>query len=205
MSADRIELRVTVFSDYICPFCYVGNARLDRLREHFDLKVNWCFTRLYHLPARFPVLPPDPGAQKTNFGGSGAWSSGSMAVSNRLSRNHSPWPVQVTRRAQPRHRLSVLHVRCTRGRGILVHVKAVLAGCQSVQIRRQQQTVIGIASDNGTDCVSDTRVGQLHHCDGYTLRARTATRTRPSRAARVSWRTSPNPDYDIVACATAGR
>jgi predicted DsbA family dithiol-disulfide isomerase len=47
VSADRIELRVTVFSDYICPFCYVGNVRLDRLREHFDLKVNWCFLEIH--------------------------------------------------------------------------------------------------------------------------------------------------------------
>lgn len=27
------ELQVTVFSDYICPFCYIGSVRLDRLRE----------------------------------------------------------------------------------------------------------------------------------------------------------------------------
>lgn len=46
-AADRPELRVTVFSDYICPFCYIGNARLDRLREHFDLKVNWCFLEIH--------------------------------------------------------------------------------------------------------------------------------------------------------------
>lgn len=43
----RPELRVTVFSDYICPFCYVGNARLDRLREHFELKINWCFLEIH--------------------------------------------------------------------------------------------------------------------------------------------------------------
>ncbi len=35
------ELLVTVFSDYICPFCYVGSVRLDALREQFDLRVNW--------------------------------------------------------------------------------------------------------------------------------------------------------------------
>ena len=45
--AERPELRVTVFSDYICPFCYVGNARLDRLREYFELKVNWCFLEIH--------------------------------------------------------------------------------------------------------------------------------------------------------------
>jgi predicted DsbA family dithiol-disulfide isomerase len=38
---NRPPLPVTVFSDYICPFCYIGSVRLDRLRSEFDLKVNW--------------------------------------------------------------------------------------------------------------------------------------------------------------------
>jgi predicted DsbA family dithiol-disulfide isomerase len=40
-------LLATVFTDYICPFCYVGDVRLDRLREHFDLKINWCFVEIH--------------------------------------------------------------------------------------------------------------------------------------------------------------
>jgi predicted DsbA family dithiol-disulfide isomerase len=45
--ATRPELKVTVFSDYICPFCYVGDARLSRLREYYDLKVNWCLLEIH--------------------------------------------------------------------------------------------------------------------------------------------------------------
>lgn len=41
------ELQVTVFSDYICPFCYIGSVRLDRLREQFDLKVNWASLEIH--------------------------------------------------------------------------------------------------------------------------------------------------------------
>jgi len=41
------ELKVTVFSDYICPFCYIGDARLNRLRASFELKVNWCFLEIH--------------------------------------------------------------------------------------------------------------------------------------------------------------
>lgn len=41
------ELLVTVFSDYICPFCYIGDLRLERLREHFDLKINWCLLEIH--------------------------------------------------------------------------------------------------------------------------------------------------------------
>ncbi len=47
------ELKVTVFSDYICPFCYIGDARLNHLREAFDLKVNWCFLEIH------PETSPD--------------------------------------------------------------------------------------------------------------------------------------------------
>jgi predicted DsbA family dithiol-disulfide isomerase len=43
----KAELKVTVFSDYICPFCYVGDARLNRLRASYDLKVNWCFLEIH--------------------------------------------------------------------------------------------------------------------------------------------------------------
>lgn len=41
------ELKVTVFSDYICPFCYVGYHRLMRLRDQYDLKVNWRFVEIH--------------------------------------------------------------------------------------------------------------------------------------------------------------
>jgi predicted DsbA family dithiol-disulfide isomerase len=39
---ERSELRVSVFSDYICPFCYIGSRRLLRLNDAYDLRVNWC-------------------------------------------------------------------------------------------------------------------------------------------------------------------
>ena len=36
------EVRISVFSDYICPFCYIGSRRLMRLEDEFALKVDWC-------------------------------------------------------------------------------------------------------------------------------------------------------------------
>lgn len=41
------ELKVTVFSDYICPFCYVGHHRLMRLNDSYSLKINWCFIEIH--------------------------------------------------------------------------------------------------------------------------------------------------------------
>jgi predicted DsbA family dithiol-disulfide isomerase len=45
--AGKPVLLATVFSDYICPFCYIGDLRLDRLREHFDLKINWMLLEIH--------------------------------------------------------------------------------------------------------------------------------------------------------------
>lgn len=45
--ASLAELKVTVYSDYICPFCYLGHHRLQRLRDRYDLKINWCFLEIH--------------------------------------------------------------------------------------------------------------------------------------------------------------
>jgi len=41
------ELKITVYSDYICPFCYLGHHRLQRLRDSYELKINWCFLEIH--------------------------------------------------------------------------------------------------------------------------------------------------------------
>jgi predicted DsbA family dithiol-disulfide isomerase len=45
-------LLASVFSDYICPFCYIGDLRLARLREEFDLRINWLLVEIH------PETPP---------------------------------------------------------------------------------------------------------------------------------------------------
>lgn len=47
MMPTKPELLVTVFSDYICPFCYIGHVRLARLRNEYDLKINWRFIEIH--------------------------------------------------------------------------------------------------------------------------------------------------------------
>ena len=44
---DEPELRVSVLSDYVCPFCFIGHHRLQRLREDYDLKINWCLVEIH--------------------------------------------------------------------------------------------------------------------------------------------------------------
>ena len=35
------KLKVVVYSDYICPFCYIGFHRIEKLKEQFNLDVEW--------------------------------------------------------------------------------------------------------------------------------------------------------------------
>jgi len=41
------QLRLTLFTDYICPFCYIGDLRLQRLREYYDVLVNFRFIEIH--------------------------------------------------------------------------------------------------------------------------------------------------------------
>ncbi len=44
---NKPELKISILSDYICPFCFIGHLRLDALREVYDLKINWCFIEIH--------------------------------------------------------------------------------------------------------------------------------------------------------------
>ncbi|NIR59349.1 MAG: thioredoxin domain-containing protein [Gammaproteobacteria bacterium] len=51
------RLDVTVFMDYVCPFCYVGAVRLERLRDTYDLRVHWALVELHpETPAQGRLL-----------------------------------------------------------------------------------------------------------------------------------------------------
>ncbi|MGI9303925.1 MAG: DsbA family oxidoreductase, partial [Gammaproteobacteria bacterium] len=47
MTNARTKLDVKVFSDYICPFCYIGSERLFRLSDEFDLLVDWLYFEIH--------------------------------------------------------------------------------------------------------------------------------------------------------------
>jgi predicted DsbA family dithiol-disulfide isomerase len=44
---DKARLTLAVLSDYICPFCYIGYLRLEKLRQHYDLAVNWVLVEIH--------------------------------------------------------------------------------------------------------------------------------------------------------------
>jgi predicted DsbA family dithiol-disulfide isomerase len=49
----KTPLKVTVYSDYICPFCYIGYLRLEKLRDEYDLDTDWRFLEIH------PDNPPE--------------------------------------------------------------------------------------------------------------------------------------------------
>jgi len=51
-----MKVKITVFSDYICPFCFIGKHRIERLKTEFNIDVQWKSFELY--PEGSP--PPDP-------------------------------------------------------------------------------------------------------------------------------------------------
>jgi predicted DsbA family dithiol-disulfide isomerase len=40
-------LRLTLFTDYICPFCYIGDLRLRELRSEYNVMVNFRFLEIH--------------------------------------------------------------------------------------------------------------------------------------------------------------
>lgn len=46
-------MNVTVYYDYICPFCYLGSERILGLSEEFDLEIKWKGIEIH------PEFPPE--------------------------------------------------------------------------------------------------------------------------------------------------
>ena len=47
-----MPISITVFTDFVCPFCYVGTGMIDKLSKEFDLDVTWMGYELH------PETPP---------------------------------------------------------------------------------------------------------------------------------------------------
>src|SRR5580693_1736920 len=44
-------ITLEVFSDYVCPWCYLSTGRIEKLKQDFDIQVNW---------VHFPLHPDTP-------------------------------------------------------------------------------------------------------------------------------------------------
>lgn len=44
---EQTKPKVVIFSDCICPFCYIGKDRADKLKEEFGIAVEWKMTEIH--------------------------------------------------------------------------------------------------------------------------------------------------------------
>jgi len=44
---EKPQLRLTLFTDYICPFCYIGDLRLRKLWQDYEVLVNFRFIEIH--------------------------------------------------------------------------------------------------------------------------------------------------------------
>lgn len=50
---DSMDFKLTIFSDYICPWCYVGQGVVEKLKEEYKVDIEW---RPFYLR---PDMPPE--------------------------------------------------------------------------------------------------------------------------------------------------
>lgn len=62
-TAPARPLRLRVISDYICPWCYIGLTRVERLRQEFRAEVDVCAFQLR------PGLPPEGVPREVAYAG----------------------------------------------------------------------------------------------------------------------------------------
>jgi predicted DsbA family dithiol-disulfide isomerase len=61
-----MALKIVMFSDYICPFCYVGFETIRKLKGEFDLEVEW---RGFQIHPDWPAEGIAPDKLRDNGGG----------------------------------------------------------------------------------------------------------------------------------------
>ncbi|EAR20472.1 DsbA family oxidoreductase [Nitrococcus mobilis] len=47
MNEPRSSVPIEVYIDYICPFCYVGNARLQRIAQRYPVTIQYRFVEIH--------------------------------------------------------------------------------------------------------------------------------------------------------------
>lgn len=84
------EIRLHVFSDYTCPFCYIGHERLLQLRQEFKLDINWCHVELH------PRLPECSRGEDLCRCNSERWQALSRNVQNLRRQDGLDFTVPIT-------------------------------------------------------------------------------------------------------------
>lgn len=130
---------ITVYSDYVCPFCFLEVPALDRLMREEDVQVDW---RAFELrPEPVPTLDPK-GEYLTNI-----WRDSVYPLAERLG-----VPIQLPP-VQPRSRLAFEGAEQARQHGLLhpYNVAVFRAFFQDGRDIGQLEVLAQIAVDVGLD------------------------------------------------------
>ncbi|MFX1364913.1 MAG: DsbA family protein [Promethearchaeota archaeon] len=60
----QTKLKVIAYSDYICPFCYIGYHRIEKLKKEYNLTVEWRPFEIHPETPAWGVLKEDLAAHK---------------------------------------------------------------------------------------------------------------------------------------------
>lgn len=155
MSATEKKVRVEVWSDVVCPWCYIGKRRLERALESFehaeDVEVVW---RSYQLDPAFPrgerrptldVLMAKTGATRERAREMNAHVSG-LAEQEGLAYRLDDSVMVNTLDA---HRLS--HLAAARGLGGAAHERLMRAQLVDNEILDDPDTLVRAGTDIGLD------------------------------------------------------
>lgn len=56
---EKSQVKVVIYSDYICPFCFIANELVKRIRKNFDLNVIWKPFELHPVGSWIPDMNSD--------------------------------------------------------------------------------------------------------------------------------------------------
>jgi predicted DsbA family dithiol-disulfide isomerase len=88
-------LKLTIYSDYVCPWCYVGQGAVQKLSQNYPLEVTW-------MP--FYLRPDTPPGR---YGAAGSCKGAHEGDANPLGSNgESCWFEDDLPRSNPEHTFS---------------------------------------------------------------------------------------------------
>ena len=76
-----MALKIVMFSDYICPFCYVGFETIRKLKPEFDFQLEW---------RGFQIHPDWPAARDSRRQGCAGWVTNNRGM--RSGSGSARWP-----------------------------------------------------------------------------------------------------------------
>ncbi len=80
-----IAIPVSIFFDYICPFCYVASHRLEKLAEKYNLNIDWRFVEIH------PDNPPEGRALSELGYPAEQWEQMTRTVEAMVAEEELPW------------------------------------------------------------------------------------------------------------------